>query len=444
MLPALGVIATDLAARDANDRQLVLTAFFAGLSLGLLVFGPVSDATGRKPALYAGIALFVLGGLCCALASSFGGLLAGRVLSGFGAAGPRIVAIAVVRDRHAGRAMARVMSFVTTMFILVPVLAPALGQAVLLVASWRTIFWLLLVVAAIDVTWFALRQPETLAPERRRPLSLAALGRAFVEVFRSRITLGYTLATGFVFGALINYLTTSQQLFQEQYGIGKLFPVVFGALVAALGVASLTNARLVMRFGMQRLARLAGVFESVLASLFLLAAFLLDGHPPLWLFMACMLVCFFCNGVLFGNYNARALEPMGHIAGVAAAITGSLSQAVALAFGAPMGHAYDGTVLPIIGGFVISSIAALSLSEGAEWLERKALASRSSPAARRELGGELAQGDVLVDLREEVVAGDGVGDVVRPSRELREGDVDAGDGLGDAARGTSRSRDPEP
>jgi DHA1 family bicyclomycin/chloramphenicol resistance-like MFS transporter len=370
MLPALGDIAAELAPPDPNDRQLVLTTFFGGLSLGQLVYGPVSDSTGRKPALYSGIALFVLGGLCCALAPSFGWLLVGRAVSGFGAAGPRIVAIAVVRDLHSGRAMAKVMSFVSSVFILVPVIAPAFGQAVLLVASWRAIFWLLAVAAVVDAVWFALRQPETLPPERRTRLSLRGVARAVAAVFRSRITLGYTLGMGFVFGAFISYLTTSQQLFQEQYGIGKLFPVYFGSLAAALGVASLTNAQLVMRFGMQRLARLAGGVECLLSALFLLAAFALGGHPPLWLFMACMLVCFFCNGILFGNYNARALEPMGRIAGVAASITGSLSSAVAIAFGTPMGRAYDGTVLPIIGGFVIASFVALALTETAEWLER--------------------------------------------------------------------------
>jgi MFS transporter, DHA1 family, multidrug resistance protein len=381
MLPALGDIAAELAPRDPNDRQLVLTTFFAGLSLGQLVYGPVSDSTGRKPALYSGIALFMLGGLCCALAPSFGWLLAGRALSGFGAAGPRIVAVAVVRDLHAGRAMAKVMSFVTSVFILVPVIAPAFGQAVLLVASWRMIFWLLVVAAAADVTWFGLRQRETLAPERRTRLALRTVARAAAEVLRNRITLGYTLATGCVFGAFISYLTTSQQVFQEQYGVGKLFPLFFGSLAAALGLAALANATLVMRFGMQRLARLAGSVECLLSTSFLLAALAFGGHPPLWLFMACMLVCFFCNGILFGNYNARALEPMGHIAGVAAAITGSLSNAIAIAFGTPMGRAYDGTVLPIIGAFVIASFSALGLTEAAEWLER----------GRRRALGELAE-----------------------------------------------------
>lgn len=371
MLPALGDIAAELAPRDPNDRQLVLTTFFGGLSVGQLVFGPVSDSIGRKRALYAGIALFILGGLCCALAPSFEALLLGRALAGFGAAGPRVVAVAVVRDQYAGRAMARVMSFVSTLFIVVPIIAPAFGQAVLLFGSWRLLFWLLALAAAVNVAWFAWRQPETLPAERRTPLSARRVARAAAEVVASPITLGYTLAVGCVFGAFISYLTTSQQLFQEQYGIGKLFPLYFGVLAAALGVASLTNARLVMRLGMQRLARAAAVCACVVSLAALVASALFGGHPPLGLFMGSLLVCFFCNGILFGNYNARALEPMGHIAGVAAAITGSLSSVTAIAFGTPLGRAYDGTVLPVVAGYVFSSFAALGLTEGAEWLARR-------------------------------------------------------------------------
>ena len=373
MLPALGDIAAELAPSDPNDRQLVLTTFFAGLGIGQLAYGPLSDAIGRKRALYSGLGLFILGGLCCALAPSFGVLLAGRALAGFGAAGPRVVAVAVVRDQHAGRAMARVMSFVSSVFILVPVVAPAFGQAVLLFAGWRMIFWLLVAAAVVDGVWFGLRQPETLPPERRSPLSPHAVGRAALSVIRNPITLGYTLATGCVFGAFIGYLTCSQQLFQEQYAVGALFPVYFGSLAAAIGVASFTNARLVMRLGMQRLARLAVGAECVVAGGFWLLSVALGGHPPLAPFMAAMVVCFFCNGILFGNYNARALEPMGRNAGLAAAITGSLSSVVAIAFGTPLGRAYDGSVLPVLGGFVLASFAALSFTEGAEALERRAL-----------------------------------------------------------------------
>jgi DHA1 family bicyclomycin/chloramphenicol resistance-like MFS transporter len=383
MLPALGDITRELAPPDPNDRQLVLTIFFAGLSLGQLVWGPVSDSIGRKPTLYGGLLLFALGGACCALAPSFPLLLLGRLVAGFGAAGPRIIAVAVVRDQHAGRAMARVMSFVTSIFILVPVVAPALGQAVLLVASWRTIFWLLVIAALLDGAWFAGRQPETLPPERRNPLSIAAVGRGAAEVFNHPITLGYTLATGFVFGALINYLSTSQQVFQEQYGIGQLFPLYFGSLAAAIGIASVTNAQLVLRFGMLRLARLAVRVECTTATLFFVIALLYGGHPPVSVFMAGLAICFFCNGILFGNYTARALEPMGHIAGVAAAITGCLSNLVGVAFGTPLGRMYDGTVSPIIGGFLLASFAALACTEVAEYRQRRAARPPSEPDVNR-------------------------------------------------------------
>jgi MFS transporter, DHA1 family, multidrug resistance protein len=370
MLPALGDIASDLELADPNDRQLVLTAFFGGLSIGQLVAGPASDVTGRKPALYAGIGCYVIGALCCALAPSFGVLLAGRALQGFGAAGPRIVAVAVVRDLHSGRAMARVMSFVQTVFILVPVLAPAFGQTLLLVAHWRALFWIFALVALANAAWFGLRQSETLPLERRRERSLSAVFEAFGEALRSRITLCYTLASGAVFGAIICYLGTSQQIFQEQYGLGKLFPLYFGACALSLGLASFANARLVMRFGMRALSRWAVVTEVAVAVVALLVALAFHGHPPLVVFMAAMMICFFCNGLLFGNYNARAMQPMGHIAGVAAALCGSLSALLAMIVGTPLGRAYDGTVIPVLGGFAALSTCALLLTEFAEWGER--------------------------------------------------------------------------
>jgi MFS transporter, DHA1 family, multidrug resistance protein len=366
MLPALGAMASELGAAHVNDRQLVLSAFFVGLSLGQLVTGPVSDSTGRRPALFVGLALFMLGNLLCATTHSFAWLLLGRALSGFGAAGPRIVAIALVRDVYAGRGMARVMSFVSTVFILVPVLAPSIGQGVLAVSTWRAIFAALVVIAALDWIWFALRQPETWPPARRLPFSIVAIGRGVAETFKSRITLGYMLATGAIFGAFINYLSTAQQIFQEQYGLGKLFPVVFGLLASSIGVASFVNAKLVMRFGMRRLSRIALLCSATLSTIAFVATWLRHGHLPLALLMAYMLVCFFFNGILFGNFNARAMEPMGRIAGIAAAVTNSVSGLVALAIGTPFGRAYDGSVLPLVGGFMACALLALTLTEWAE------------------------------------------------------------------------------
>lgn len=255
---------------------------------------------------------------------------------------------------------------VSTVFILVPIAAPAFGQLVLLLASWRAIFWLLVLAALVDASWFALRQPETLPPERRVPFSPARVLAAFGEVFRHPITIGYTFAIGALFSAFIAYLATSQQVFQDQYGVGRWFPVLFGGLAFSIGLASLTNAQLVMRFGMRRLARLAVLGECAISTTTLLVAFAFEGHPPLPVFMVGMVGCFFCSGILFGNYNARALEPMGHIAGVAAAIVGSLSGLVALALGTPLGRAYDGTVISVIGSYVLASFLALTLTETAE------------------------------------------------------------------------------
>ncbi len=377
MLPALGAMATELGAAHANDRQLILSAFFGGLSVGQLVYGPASDSTGRKPALFVGIALFMVGGLICASAHTFTWLLIGRAVSGFGAAGPRIVSVALVRDAHSGRHMAKVMSFVQSIFILVPVVAPSIGQAVLSVTTWRAIFVGLLVIAAVNALWVALRQPETLLRAARVPFSLRAIWHGTAETFRNRITLGYMLASGFVFGAFIGYLSMSQQVFQEQYGLGKLFPVFFGLLASAIGLASFVNGKLVMRFGMRRLSRTALLCNCVLCASALLATWAFNGHPPLGAFVGFMLLCFFCNGLLFGNYSARAMDPMGHIAGVAAAVTGSVSGLVALALGTLFGRAYDGTVLPLVAGFGASALLALVTTELAE---RGALTSVESTA----------------------------------------------------------------
>lgn len=359
MLPALSVIAADLGANDPNDRQLVLTLFFAGLTVGQLVYGPLSDSFGRKPAMYAGLAIFAAGTTVCFLATSFTTLLAGRLLSGFGAAGPRIVSMAIVRDLHAGRAMARIMSLVSAVFILVPIIAPTIGQSVLMVASWRAIFGGLLVMAAVVLVWFASRQVETLDQERRRPPSFGPVARAMAEAFRNGVTRGYTIAAGLVFGALVAFLGTAQQTFGEQYGLGTRFPLYFAALASALGAASLLNARLVTRFGMRALSGVALRVSAGLSVTFLVIAVATGGHPPLAAFMAYLLCVFFCNGLLFGNFNALAMEPMGHIAGSAAAVIGSLASLISVSLGTPIGRAYDGTVIPLVAG--LSGLTSLSL-----------------------------------------------------------------------------------
>jgi DHA1 family bicyclomycin/chloramphenicol resistance-like MFS transporter len=352
MLPAFPDMARDLQAATANEIQLVVSTLFIGLAIGQLFYGPLSDSIGRKPAIYIGFALFILGSLLSMAASDFQTMLAGRLLQGMGAAGPRTVAVALIRDRFHGSEMARVMSFIMTIFILVPIFAPALGQTILIFAGWRAIFGAFVLLAVMTLAWLALRQPETLPKDQRRHFTLQSVRAAFFEVTKSRMAMIYTLVAGCVSGAFLSYLNTSQQIFQQQYGVGRLFPVYFGVLAFGVGIASLFNSGLVMRFGMHALANRALVVMMVLSWLFLAMVWIFDGHPPLWQFMVMCLALFFCIGVLFGNLNSIAMEPLGHVAGTAASVIGSVTTLLAVVLSFLIGKAYDGSLFPMALGFV--------------------------------------------------------------------------------------------
>jgi DHA1 family bicyclomycin/chloramphenicol resistance-like MFS transporter len=368
MLPAIGDIATELGAANPNDRQLIITLFFAGMMFGTLIWGPLSDATGRRPAIFMSLAGYAIGTLICFFAWSFPMVILGRFVQGFGAAGPRIVSIAMVRDGQAGAAMARVMSFVMSVFMLVPILAPSAGQLILFVADWRVIFLGFLAIGALSLAWLHVRQEETLPPERRNPLQVSTMFEAAWQFLRHPVALGYTTAVGFIFAAFINYLSTSQQIFAEQYAQGELFAVWFGVFAVAIACAMIFNGRLVVKLGMRKLSKYALRGEIVLALVFLIPAAIYAGHPPLWMLGAYLFATFFCCGILFGNYNAMAMEPMGRIAGMAAAISGFLSTLVAIAFGGTLGQLYNGTVLPLVLGYGGFGLLALLLSE---WAERR-------------------------------------------------------------------------
>ena len=358
MLPALPAIGRDLGAARPNDVQFVITAAFLGLGLGQMIFGPLSDRIGRRPAIHAGLALFAAGCLMSVFAPDFETMIAGRVLQGFGAAGPRVVVMALVRDRYEGTRMARILSFAMAVFILVPAVAPALGQAVQWLGGWRAIFFAFLAVAGVAFAWFGLRQPETLLPARRRPFSLRAIGAGVLEVLRIRASLGYTLATGFVFAAFVTYLSCAQQVFQEAYTTGALFPLYFALLALAIAAASLANGRLVTTYGMQRLVRAATMTMALLSAAGWAAAFAFGGLPPLWLFIACLFAVFLCIGLLFGNLIALAMEPLGHIAGVGSAVVSSLSTFISIPLGAAVALGFDGTIYPLTAAFAVFGAAA--------------------------------------------------------------------------------------
>jgi DHA1 family bicyclomycin/chloramphenicol resistance-like MFS transporter len=367
MLPALPEIGRDLGVQRENSSQLIITFLILGMAIGQMVYGPLSDSTGRKPAIYAGFGLYMVGCLFSVFATSFAVMLAGRLMQGMGAAGPRIVTVALIRDRYEGRAMARVMSFVMAVFILVPAIAPALGQSLLIVAHWRAIFVAFLVLALIALIWFATRQPETLALDRRLRFSLKRIMLAIREICVSRIPLGYTIATGLIFGAFLGYLSTAQQMLQEQYGLGRQFPLYFALLALALGSASFMNARLVVRYGMRLLTSWASQTLSGLSIVFFAIAIVLGGQPSLVTLMIYLMISFFCIGILFGNLNALAMEPLGHIAGVGAAVVGSFSTLISVLLGIVIGQSYNGTILPLVGGFAILSTAAVAVIRWTEY-----------------------------------------------------------------------------
>jgi DHA1 family bicyclomycin/chloramphenicol resistance-like MFS transporter len=366
MLPALPQIGIDLQVQNANDRQLVVSTIFLGLAIGQLFFGPLSDKTGRKPAIYGGLTLFIAGSLISIFAINFPMMLAGRLLQGSGVSAPRAVGLALVRDRFEGRAMARVMSFVMTVFILVPMIAPMMGQTILLFSGWRTIFGSFVLLAIITLIWFALRMPETLDPENRAPFSLKRIVNTAAEIIKIRPALGYTVIAGFVSGAHLGYLNSAQQVFQEQYNLGEFFPIFFATVALSIGLASFSNARLVMRFGMRSLVKWSLLAILGLSVVVFGIAFLFAGQPPLWFLMVYFMLTFFGVGILFGNNNALAMQPLGRIAGIGAAVVGSLSTFISVPLGIMIGRSYNGTILPLITGIAILSGLSLLVVRWAE------------------------------------------------------------------------------
>jgi len=362
MLPAFPDMVRDLQVSGVNDIQLSISLLFVGLALGQLFYGPLSDSIGRKPAIYLGFVIFIAGSLLSMAATSFYLMLLGRLLQGIGAAGPRVVSVALIRDRFHGSEMARVMSFIMTVFILVPIFAPALGQGILLFAGWRTIFGSFVLLAVMTMLWLGLRQAETLPKEQRKPFTLRNIRAGYREVLLSRVSVVYTLVAGCVSGAFLGYLNSSQQIFQVQYELGTQFPLYFAVLAIAVGCASLLNSQMVMRLRMHALANRALWLMMFLSWLFLLIVWFAGGHPPLWLFMVVCLAMFFCVGVLFGNLNSIAREPLGHVAGTGASAVGSFSTVMAVVLSFVIGRAYDGSLFPMAIGFVCLTMISVLLT----------------------------------------------------------------------------------
>lgn len=353
MLPALPVIGEDLGVSIPNDNQLIISMLFLGLAIGQLFYGPLSDNIGRKPAVYIGLLFFGIGCLVSLFASNLSSMLIGRCLQGIGLSGPRVVSVAIIRDLYKGNRMAQVMSFVMAVFIAVPALSPALGQGVLMIATWRMIFVVLLGLGVVTFAWFSLRQRETLLKENRIQFSFSKLGHAIKEVFMIRATVCYTLAAGFISSAFVGFLNSSQQIFQIQFELAEKFPLYFAIIALSVGTASFVNGKLVMRFGMLKMVKVATLSIVTISTLFFLFINTLMKEPSLFIFMTYLLSTVFFVGILFGNLNSMAMEPLGHIAGLGAAIVGSVSTFISVPFGTYIGMLYNETVEPLVLGFLI-------------------------------------------------------------------------------------------
>ncbi|MBF0381143.1 MAG: multidrug effflux MFS transporter [Magnetococcales bacterium] len=367
MLPALEQMGNELGSVHPNDNQLIISALFFGFSVGQLFFGSISDSTGRKPIIIFGLLLFLVGSIQSYLAQDFNTMLVGRFLQGLGVASPRTVSVAIIRDLYSGDEMAKIMSLIMSVFIVVPVIAPAVGQGIIFLSNWRMIFAMLLIKGLVVLIWFKIRQPETLTKKRRNPFSKKRFLVAIKETCQNRVTMGYTVISGLVFGAFSGYLISSQQILQIQYKLGEQFPLYFGALSICIGSATFTNANLVMRLGMQRLTLLALYAKSFISICFLIYLQISGAQLTLEGLLLWAGTSFFCVGILFGNTNSLAMEPMGHQAGVASSIVGAISSLLAIILGTIIGQLYNGDAIPLISGFAILGTLSIAI---AHWTEQ--------------------------------------------------------------------------
>ena len=364
MLPAFPDITTDFLLADSNHTQAVIAVYLVGMGLSQLLFGPVSDSVGRRPVLIGGLALFSLAGLLSAMTDSFATLLAARFVQGFGAGAPRVIAISLARDTYSGRQLGRVMSLAMMVFMAVPILAPSLGQLILLVAPWRWTFGVLVGGGALVLLWTATRLQESLPPDRRRPFAVADVKAAYRMTFACRPAVAYMVALGLVLGAQMGFIISAQAIFAGVFDAGRYFGLLFALVASAMALAAFTNSRLVMRFGMRRLA-VTSLVVLILLNLAHLGVAVAGGEQ-LWMFVLLQMGSLAMFGGLGANLNTLAIEPLGHIAGTASSVIGLVTTLLGALLGFAVGQFFDGSVVPLTLAYVVYGILALALVWGAE------------------------------------------------------------------------------
>jgi MFS transporter, DHA1 family, multidrug resistance protein len=359
MIPALPQIGADLGVTEDNRTQLVVIAYFLGFGSTQLIWGPLADRFGRKPVLAAGVILYAFFALLCGAAASFELLIAGRAAMGASAAVTRVLVVSMIRDLFEGESMARIMSLVFMTFMIVPVLAPLVGQAVLLLFPWRGIFVVLALYAAVMLAWAWIRLPETLHPEYRRSLNLRAMGGAMLETLKERQSLGYTLALTVSFAGLIAYISQIQQIVFEVFDSPALIGLVFGLVAAPMALASYANSRIVERFGLRRVGHVSSVLLIVVTSAHLTIALL--GFENLWVFVIMQGLTMGCFSFTSSNFGTLAMEHMAPIAGTASSVQGVIGTIGSAIIGFAIGQAYDGTVFPFLFGIFGCAVAGFTI-----------------------------------------------------------------------------------
>jgi MFS transporter, DHA1 family, multidrug resistance protein len=374
LLPAFGPIQADFGIPDPNDLQLLVTTYMVPFAIMQAVYGPVSDVIGRRPTLMIGLAIYLIGGLIATMAGSFSVLLIGRAVQGAGLAATRVLTVAIIRDRFAGRQMARVMSITMMVFIIVPIVAPASGSLLLLLGTWHLIFGTIVGVALLVGGWFYVRMPETLHPEYRRSFSFSQITSAIQTTISTRISVGYATGIGLMMGCLMSYIGSAQQIFEtEVYHLGALFPMVFGCIATFMGAASFTNATLVQRLGMRRLSHIGICGFTLVAAVQLSLALVYDGRPPLLLYAGIFALNQFLFSLTVPNFNSIAMAPLGSIAGTAASFIGSYTTLLGALLGLVIGRSFNGTVLPLSLGYLGLGAACLGVIL---WTEKGRLSLR--------------------------------------------------------------------
>ncbi|WP_418603342.1 multidrug effflux MFS transporter [Hwangdonia sp.] len=358
LLPALPEIGYDLGVTNPADKQLLITMIFLGLGFGQLLFGPLSDSFGRKPIVYIGFLVFIVASIICVTTKSFEVMILGRILQGFGLSSPRSLSMSMIRDSFSGNYMAKILSIVVMFFILVPVVAPTLGQLLLYLFNWKSIFHFNLIFGVLIMLWFWLRQPETLPQSKRIKFNSRLFIDGVKEFFKYKEAVAFTMVSGFITGSFLVYLSTSQQIFQEQYNLAEMFPYIFASLAISVGLATFLNSRFVVKYGMLKIAFVSCIAYALISVLYVVL-FSSGENPSITVLLSFFALQFFAVGFLFGNLRALAMQPLGHIAGIGAALNGFVSTVMAVPIANYIGGFVTTSVLPLFIGFSIFGVLSL-------------------------------------------------------------------------------------